>query len=109
MGRQLWFPEEQMGGNKFLAFLSLAPILHVWLLHKDREGSITCAKLGQVMQTLGWKPSEMELKVTEHLFFALHALLQELVGVIDQDGNGVITFNEFGKPSNTSTHIILLG
>jgi len=57
---------------------------------KDREGSITCAKLGQVMQTLGWKPSEMELK--------------ELVGVIDQDGNGVITFNEFVWFSEKDIH-----
>ena len=33
------------------------------------------------MRTLGWDPSEIEL--------------QELISEIDQDGNGVITFNEF--------------
>ena len=37
--------------------------------------------LPQVMRTLGWEPSELELN--------------ELINVIDQDGNGVITFNEF--------------
>ena len=35
----------------------------------------------KVMRTLGWDPSEIEL--------------QELISEIDQDGNGVITFNEF--------------
>ena len=33
------------------------------------------------MKTLGWEPTELEL--------------QELISEIDQDGNGVITFNEF--------------
>ena len=33
------------------------------------------------MRTLGWDPSEIEL--------------HELISEIDQDGNGVITFNEF--------------
>ena len=38
-------------------------------------------ELGQVMRTFGWLPSEGEL--------------QELIGEVDQDGNGCITFNEF--------------
>ena len=33
------------------------------------------------MRTLGWEPSELELN--------------EMISEIDQDGNGVITFNEF--------------
>jgi len=48
---------------------------------RDGGGSITSVELGQVMRTLGWDPSEIEL--------------QELISEIDQDGNGVITFNEF--------------
>ena len=48
---------------------------------RDGGGSITSVELGQVMRTLGWDPSEIEL--------------QELISQIDQDGNGVITFNEF--------------
>ena len=38
-------------------------------------------ELGQVMRTFGWTPSEGEL--------------QELIGVIDQDENGCISFDEF--------------
>ena len=48
---------------------------------RDGGGSITSVELGQVMRTLGWDPSEIEL--------------HELISQIDQDGNGVITFNEF--------------
>ena len=39
----------------------------------------TC--IGKVMRTFGWTPSEEELK--------------DLVNVIDVDGNGDISFNEF--------------
>ena len=38
-------------------------------------------ELGQVMRTFGWTPLESEL--------------QELIGVIDQDDNGCISFDEF--------------
>ena len=38
-------------------------------------------ELGQVMTTFGWSPTEGEL--------------QELIGVIDQDDNGCISFDEF--------------
>merc|ERR1711892_24822 len=48
---------------------------------RDGGGSITTVELGQVMRTFGWTPTEGEL--------------QELIGEIDQDGNGCITFNEF--------------
>lgn len=48
---------------------------------RDGGGTITTVELGQVMRTFGWAPTEGEL--------------QELVGEIDQDGNGCITFNEF--------------
>jgi len=37
-------------------------------------------ELGQVMRTFGWSPTEGEL--------------QDMIGVIDQDGNGCITFDE---------------
>ena len=48
---------------------------------RDGGGTITTVELGQVMRTFGWAPSEGEL--------------QELIGEVDQDGNGCITFNEF--------------
>ena len=48
---------------------------------RDGGGTITTVELGQVMRTFGWSPSEGEL--------------QELIGEVDQDGNGCITFNEF--------------
>ena len=38
-------------------------------------------ELGQVMTTFGWSPTEGEL--------------QDLIGVIDQDDNGCISFDEF--------------
>ena len=38
-------------------------------------------ELGQVMRTFGWTPTEMEL--------------QDMIGVIDQDENGCISFDEF--------------
>ena len=50
-------------------------------LSRDGGGTITTVELGQVMRTFGWAPSEGEL--------------QELIGEVDQDGNGCITFNEF--------------
>ena len=45
------------------------------------EGTITTVELGQVMRTFGWTPTEGELR--------------DLIGEVDQDGNGCITFNEF--------------
>ena len=46
------------------------------------------------MRTLGWDPSEIEL--------------QELISEIDQDGNGVITFNEFVWFSTKYSLVFLL-
>jgi len=48
---------------------------------RDGGGSITTLELGQVMKTFGWTPTEFELR--------------EMINVVDQDGNGQITFNEF--------------
>merc|ERR1712025_678246 len=48
---------------------------------RDGGGTITSVELGQVMRTFGWNPTEGDL--------------QEMIGEIDQDGNGCITFNEF--------------
>ena len=48
---------------------------------RDGGGTITTVELGQVMTTFGWSPTEGEL--------------QELIGVIDQDDNGCISFDEF--------------
>ncbi|XP_023333074.1 neo-calmodulin [Eurytemora carolleeae] len=48
---------------------------------RDGGGDITSAELGQVMRTFGWNPTELEV--------------QELISEVDQDGNGVISFNEF--------------
>ena len=57
----------------------------------------------QVMRTFGWNPKEEELKVSSNLpeienfnlmFFQLF-VCQDMVSVIDQDGDGDINFNEF--------------
>jgi len=48
---------------------------------RDGGGSITTLELGQVMKTFGWTATEFELR--------------EMINVVDQDGNGQITFNEF--------------
>ena len=48
---------------------------------RDGGGTITTVELGQVMRTFGWTPTEGELR--------------DLIGEVDQDGNGCITFNEF--------------
>lgn len=48
---------------------------------RDGGGTITSVELGQVMRTFGWNPTEGDL--------------QEMIGEIDQDGNGCISFNEF--------------
>ena len=48
---------------------------------RDGGGTITTVELGQVMTTFGWSPTEGEL--------------QDLIGVIDQDDNGCISFDEF--------------
>ena len=50
-------------------------------IHRDGGGTITTVELGQVMTTFGWNPTEGEL--------------QDLIGVIDQDDNGCISFDEF--------------
>ena len=57
---------------------------------RDGGGTITTVELGQVMRTFGWTPTEGEL--------------QELIGVIDQDGNGCITFDEFVWLMQTEIH-----
>merc|ERR1712179_375209 len=51
------------------------------LFDRDGGGTITSVELGQVMRTFGWNPTEGDL--------------QEMIGEIDQDGNGCISFNEF--------------
>ena len=53
-----------------------------------------------MMRTFGWNPSEGELHVNKNsgncgLYASKYSLLQELIGEVDQDGNGCITFNEF--------------
>ena len=48
---------------------------------RDGGGSIGAEELAQVMRTFGWSPTEEELK--------------DMVNVIDQDGDGDISFNEF--------------
>ena len=67
---------------------------------RDGGGSIGEEELGKVMRTFGWDPKEEELKVPHPL--PLHILncrwpnlFQEMVSVIDQDGDGDISFNEF--------------
>ena len=50
-------------------------------IYRDGGGTITTVELGQVMTTFGWNPTEGEL--------------QDLIGVIDQDDNGCISFDEF--------------
>ena len=54
------------------------------------------------MRTFGWSPSDLELQV-KNIFSPfltgeekhLNLVFQELIGEIDQDGNGSISFNEF--------------
>ena len=48
---------------------------------KDKDGTISVQELGTVMQELGLKPSEAELKV--------------LIARLDTDNNGIISFQEF--------------
>ena len=54
------------------------------------------------MKTFGWDPKEEELKVPLFPHHILHFpyscwpnSFQEMVSVIDQDGDGDISFNEF--------------
>ena len=50
------------------------------------------------MTDFGWKASETEIKVDSTMQSVEESnelLFKELVGIIDQDGNGIITFNEF--------------
>ena len=53
----------------------------------------------QVMRTFGWNPKEEELKVNvmyEYHKARVYCLIsQDMVSVIDQDGDGDINFNEF--------------
>ena len=82
--------------------------MNQWLL-RDGGGSIGEEELGKVMKTFGWDPKEEELKVhvevdsldsdTLEIWYtnlcrALNSI-QEMVSVIDQDGDGDISFNEF--------------
>ena len=82
--------------------------MNQWLL-RDGGGSIGEEELGKVMKTFGWDPKEEELKVHVevdsldsdilemwyiNLCRALNSI-QEMVSVIDQDGDGDISFNEF--------------
>ncbi|XDA82288.1 hypothetical protein R6Z07F_012207 [Ovis aries] len=48
---------------------------------KDKDGTISVQELGTVMQEVGLKPSEAELKV--------------LIARLDTDNNGIISFQEF--------------
>ena len=51
-----------------------------------------------MMRACGWKVSETELKVGDDLMISLSlssSLIQDLVSVIDQDGDGNVNFNEF--------------
>ena len=70
---------------------------------RDGGGSIGVEEFQQVMRTFGWNPKEEELKVSSNLpeienfnlmFFQLF-VCQDMVSVIDQDGDGDINFNEF--------------
>jgi calmodulin len=51
------------------------------LFDKDRDGTITTTELGTVIEKLGQKPSDTDLK--------------EMIKEVDLDGNGSIDFNEF--------------
>lgn len=51
------------------------------LYDKDGDGTITTLELGKVMRSLGQNPSVEEL--------------QNMINEIDQDGNGIIDFEEF--------------
>lgn len=57
---------------------------------RDGGGTITSVELGQVMRTFGWNPTEGDLN--------------EMIGEIDQDGNGCITFNEFVALMTKNVH-----
>ena len=68
----------------------ISPPHHLFLIQK-------------VMRTFGWSPSDLELQV-KNIFSPflngeekqpLNLVFQELIGEIDQDGNGSISFNEF--------------
>ena len=59
------------------------------------------------MRTFGWNPTELELQVrilssaqtilnvVVYSFARILSTFQEMISVIDQDGNGVISFHEF--------------
>ncbi|XP_796620.1 calmodulin [Strongylocentrotus purpuratus] len=48
---------------------------------KNGDGTITCAELGEVMKSVGQNVPEAELK--------------ELIKLVDLDGNGSVSFQEF--------------
>jgi calmodulin len=51
------------------------------LFDRDKDGTITAKELGAVIENLGQKPSEADLR--------------EMIKEVDLDGNGDIDFNEF--------------
>ena len=65
---------------------------------RDGGGSIGADELEQVMRTFGWDPKVEELKAKK-IVVSVECLkmifLQDMVSVIDQDGDGNINFNEF--------------
>ena len=64
---------------------------------RDGGGSIGAEEFEQVMRTFGWEPTEEELKawymIVCHVYMC--SFCQDMVSVIDQDGDGDINFNEF--------------
>jgi len=51
------------------------------MFDEDGDGTITTKELGRVMETLGQKPTEQELR--------------DMINEVDSDGNGEIDFDEF--------------
>jgi len=51
------------------------------LFDKDNSGTVTADELGEVMRSLGQNPTPQEL--------------QDMINEVDEDGNGVIDFQEF--------------
>lgn len=59
------------------------------LFDKDNNGKISASELGEVLQSLGQKPTQQEL--------------QDMIHEVDLDGNGTIDFQEFVQLMNRQT------